>query len=330
MATFEPRMLEGKARARTPGGELDMIASHGAQPSPEPAQLHETASEQTYERASAAGPMRWLAAGSLHGDGALGLRGWLAGVGFACLLLAGCAGTTFAAAGLWQMGVVGHGLLELTRSSAPAPTSPPSQIVALEPAAGVPQPGVSRDRTEPASRLQTPLDTLPPPLAARPSQPSQAEASEKAVQLGAGAERTYVRTECNDVFVYIVSIAEGSPLASTASLAVGKTSPARLRRPGQRIGDWDVLAITDDWTGANPAVWLLKGNAVCRAELAGNPTRVHAPPSRGREPASQVREPPSQARESASEVGEPASQVKKPRRKARKPHGRHRRRRARR
>jgi hypothetical protein len=85
-----------------------------------------------------------------------------------------------------------------------------------------------------------------------------------------------VRTECGDVFVYIVSVAE-APTGSAASLGVGKNSPARFRRPGDRIGDWEVLAITEDWSGMNPAVWLLKGNAVCRAELAGNPARVHVP-----------------------------------------------------
>jgi hypothetical protein len=111
------------------------------------------------------------------------------------------------------------------------------------------------------------------------SQPSEAaaEASEKIIPLGAEPEPSYERTECGDVFVYIVSIAEAAPMASAASLGIGKGSPARFRRPGQRIGDWEVLAITDDWSGANPGVWLLKNNAVCRAELAGNPTRVHAP-----------------------------------------------------
>jgi hypothetical protein len=72
-----------------------------------------------------------------------------------------------------------------------------------------------------------------------------------------------------------VTIAEGAPLHSAASLGIGKRGRARLRRPGERIGDWTVLAIEDDWTGLNPDVWLEKDGQACRAELAGNPDRVH-------------------------------------------------------
>jgi hypothetical protein len=83
---------------------------------------------------------------------------------------------------------------------------------------------------------------------------------------------------CPEIFVYIVTVAEGAPQRSAASLGVGKQGPARFRRPGERIGDWTVLAISDDWTGLNPDVWLEKDGTVCRAELEGNPSRIHQAP----------------------------------------------------
>jgi hypothetical protein len=49
-------------------------------------------------------------------------------------------------------------------------------------------------------------------------------------------------------------------------------------RPGQWLGEWEVLAITDDWSGMRPGVWLRRGAEVCRARLNGNPERV--PPRR--------------------------------------------------
>jgi hypothetical protein len=143
---------------------------------------------------------------------------------------------------------------------------------------GAPRSSVASGRAEakPASSVGLAAEGLHASLAASQPFESAAEASERIVPLGVAPEASYVRTECGDVFVYIVSVAE-VPTASAASLAVGKTSPARFRRPGDRIGDWEVLAITEDWSGMNPAVWLLKGDAVCRAELAGNPARVHVP-----------------------------------------------------
>lgn len=121
---------------------------------------------------------------------------------------------------------------------------------------------------------------------------ASAEASEKAIPpglevalddelealtLGEPPPPGYPRERCEDVFVYIVTVAEGAPLRSAASIGIGKKGPARLRRPGERLGDFRVLAITDDWTGLNPDVWLEREGSVCHAELAGNPTRVHAP-----------------------------------------------------
>jgi hypothetical protein len=200
---------------------------------------------------------------------------WVDGIWTGCLLLAGCASTAFATAALWQLGAVVDGVVELAGStwaiSSPNPSGVPSDSSPRAPQSRVTEKGA---RT-PASPMA--LDPLHASLATPQAFEAAAEASEKIVPLGAEPELDYERTECGDVFVYIVSIAEAAPMASAASLGIGKGSPARFRRPGQRIGDWEVLAITDDWSGANPGVWLLKGNAVCRAELAGNPTRVHAP-----------------------------------------------------
>lgn len=118
---------------------------------------------------------------------------------------------------------------------------------------------------------------------------AQAEASEKVIPIGleaaalAGSSALtlgqpppsdYPRVGCDDVFVYIVTIAEGAPRLSAASIGIGKKAPARFRRPGETIGDWTVLAITDDWPGIEPDVWLEKDGSACRAELAGNPSRV--------------------------------------------------------
>ena len=89
------------------------------------------------------------------------------------------------------------------------------------------------------------------------------------------------------MFVYIVTTFELSPRDSAASLASSKTGPARFRRAGQMLGEWEVLGITDDWTGLNPSVWLVKDNEVCRADLDGNPARVHValkPPVKKRKP----------------------------------------------
>jgi hypothetical protein len=96
--------------------------------------------------------------------------------------------------------------------------------------------------------------------------------------LGHPPRPEYPRVGCPEIFVYIVMVAEGAPPRSAALLGVGEQGPARFRRPGERIGDWTVLAISDDWTGLNPDVWLEKDGAVCRAELEGNPSRIHPAP----------------------------------------------------
>jgi hypothetical protein len=117
-------------------------------------------------------------------------------------------------------------------------------------------------------------DSLVPDAPKPPEE--HAEVGEQPIAMGAWAG--YERTECKGVFVYIVTTFQHSPLDSAASLASSQTGPARLRRVGQSLGEWEVLAITDDWTGLNPSVWLLKDREVCRAELAGNPSRVHVLP----------------------------------------------------
>lgn len=211
---------------------------------------------------------------------------WLAGVWTGGILLGGCVATAFATAALWQLGAVIDALVEAARAT--SVTSPPVPVrgMVTESTPGMPQSSAMTKKDATIHTLPVALDSEPlhTSRAPSPSFEPAAEASEKPVALGAEAEPEYVRTECDDVFVYIVSIAEAAPMASAASLAVGKTSPARLRRPGQRIGGWEVLAITEDSSGVNPAVWLLKGNAVCRAELAGNPARVHVPLKQERKP----------------------------------------------
>ena len=60
---------------------------------------------------------------------------------------------------------------------------------------------------------------------------------------------------------------------AAVSFATDATARAKYARPGQKVGDWEVLSITDDWTGTNPSVWLIHNDEVCRARLTGNRTR---------------------------------------------------------
>jgi hypothetical protein len=86
----------------------------------------------------------------------------------------------------------------------------------------------------------------------------------------------YGGATCTGVFVYAVTLNESAPRWSAVSLATSNTAPARYARPGQRVEEWEVLSITDDWTGANPVVWLTRDEEVCRTSLTGNPARVKA------------------------------------------------------
>jgi hypothetical protein len=216
---------------------------------------------------------------------------WFDGLWLGCLLIVGCASTAFATAALWQLGIVVDGMVDIARSvtvtSTPVTsTSLPPRGMRSDPTPTAPQSSIAEGRSGAIPASPVSLDNAPlhASLATSQTFDAAAEASERTIPLGAAPEPSYERTECGDVFVYIVSMAEAAPMASAASLAIGKGSPARFRRPGQRIGDWEVLAITDDWSGANPGVWLLKDNAVCRAELAGNPARVHVPQKQGKKP----------------------------------------------
>jgi hypothetical protein len=86
----------------------------------------------------------------------------------------------------------------------------------------------------------------------------------------------YEGAACAEVFVYAVTISESSPRWSAVSLATSGTGRGKYAHPGQKVEEWEVLGITDDWTGANPVVWLARENEVCRAGLTGNPARVEA------------------------------------------------------
>jgi hypothetical protein len=88
----------------------------------------------------------------------------------------------------------------------------------------------------------------------------------------------YQGAACKGLFVYVVSIQEGAPRASAVSFATDAKSPAKYAHPGQKVGDWEVLAITDDWSGTDPSVWLIHDGEVCRAGLTGNPARIPPPP----------------------------------------------------
>jgi hypothetical protein len=215
-------------------------------------------------------------------------RPWLYGAWIGLLLFGGCSSLAFATTALWELGAVINGLAEVARSTSASSMAAPPPSLKMDSEARAPQSTVPEPGEAPEPRADTTsasLDAAGLQADRAASQPVQApeEASEKIVPLALDPEPAYVRTECSDVFVYIVSVAD-APMASAASLAVGKSARARFRRPGQSIGDWEVLAISDDWSGTNPGVWLLDGNAVCRAELAGNPTRVHVPLKQARKP----------------------------------------------
>jgi hypothetical protein len=229
---------------------------------------------------------------------------------FVCAWIAVASAAAFVACGLWQVGaIIGHAQEVVAagpaapansdRRAQPTPAvgtaSVASNPVSLPRAAIVntaqvtpeKDPGTSSD---PALTLAANTTKVGATAAAFER---QAEASERVVPVGLEAALDgavsdltlghpppveYPRVGCEEIFVYIVTVAEGAPKRSAASLGVGKKGPARFRRPGGRIGDWTVLAISDDWTGLNPEVWLEKDGAVCRAELEGNPSRIHQAP----------------------------------------------------
>jgi hypothetical protein len=205
----------------------------------------------------------------------------LSPLGVVCCFVAVASAAAFVACGLWQVGAIvsraQEAVHEVVVPPAAAPVSP-------------------KPRVQPALAAADPVLTAAGGLSKAGEADAfeaQAEASERVVPVGLDAALDggsgalvvgqppppdYPRVGCDDVFVYIVTVAEGAPEQSAASLAIGKKSPARFRRPGERIGEWTVLAISDDWLDPNPDVWLEKDGAACRAELAGNASRVYPAP----------------------------------------------------
>jgi hypothetical protein len=210
--------------------------------------------------------------------------GW---VPLALSLVAAVGGVTAIGAAAWQASTMFTSLVEVVRPAGAARTTPPRSAAAAPPLASPP-----RAKAPVPSTAAVSLVTIDERDATR-SKPSGASFEAKAevheaptpvglvddalMVPGEAPPPSYPRTRCDDVFVYIVTIAEGAPERSAASLGLGKTGPARFRQLGETIGDYTVLSITDDSTGLNPAVWLGKEGAACRAELAGNPARVHVP-----------------------------------------------------
>lgn len=232
---------------------------------------------------------------------------------YVCSWVAVASAAAFVACGLWQAGaIIGHARaiaqeVVAARAAIPSNRGPraSSEVAARPlPAAADPVPQLRRgDAGAPLRPEKTLVGSADPVLtlaanttkagATAAAFEAQAEAPERAVPIGleptlddASSElrlgypppAELPRVRCAEIFVYIVTIAEEAPERSAASIGVGKKGPARFRRPGDAIGDWTVVAISDDWTGLNPDVWLEKDGTVCRAELAGNPSRVHQRP----------------------------------------------------
>jgi len=236
-------------------------------------------------------------------------------LGYACAAVAVAAAASFVACGVWQawalidraQGLARDPVATQPRRVAPSASTPraaaePTLSQPSPPALAAPRPPAMAQVTDgphddEAAPKEAPLLTASAAPSLRKATArafeALAEASEKispvgieavldepagALTLGQPPPATYPRVDCKDIFVYIVMIAEGAPLRSSASIGVGKKGPARFRRPGQRVASWTVLAISDDWTGLNPRVWLEKDGTACRAELAGNPSRAHQTP----------------------------------------------------
>jgi hypothetical protein len=227
-----------------------------------------------------------------------------------CAWVAVASSAAFVVCGLWQAGAIMRHAQGVVAPHAAAPANSnrraqqaPANGTASVAPKWVPSPhaaGANEVRGRPQKGPGAPPDTALTVAATTTKVgataaafEARAEASERVVPLGlegaldgTSSDLTlghppppeYPRVGCPEIFVYIVTVAEGAPQRSAASLGVGKQGPARFRRPGERIGDWTVLAISDDWTGLNPDVWLEKDGTVCRAELEGNPSRIHQAP----------------------------------------------------
>jgi hypothetical protein len=206
-------------------------------------------------------------------------------------LLVSVVGVVGIGCAMWQAGTIVTRLLELVGPRSAAGSALPKAASATMPISPPVTSEVPRELVAPVSLVAIDANgsTRSEPDGA--SFEASAEAHEAAIPVGLDLEGvadpllepgevpppSHPRPRCDDIFVYIVTIAEGAPQRSAASLGLGKAGPARFRQVGETFGDFAVLSITDDSTGLNPAVWLGKNGSVCKAELAGNPTRVHAP-----------------------------------------------------
>jgi hypothetical protein len=169
---------------------------------------------------------------------------------------------TFAGHALWQFAANVDGLLAL--ATRPHVTHQDSFEAPLVPSV-LPAP-------------QTPEGQLDPDMFHRgsmdPLQESGEQHSGKPTAVESPPALAYHGATCSGVFVYIVTISEQSPRHSAVSFATKDTARSSFARPGQAVGPWEVLAITDDWTGTNPVVWLTRDDEVCRTGLTGNPIRA--------------------------------------------------------
>ncbi len=82
--------------------------------------------------------------------------------------------------------------------------------------------------------------------------------------------------ECEGVHVYIVTVSVDDPSQSTASISTAASGDGSYRRVGDFIGDYEVKAIRDDWTGLAPKVWLAHDGELCYAPLTGSEQREKA------------------------------------------------------
>ena len=263
------------------------------------------------------------------------------GIAFAGLAVA--LATTFAACGSWQAWALIDGAREIARDidvaratghNPPEPRANARVIAAGKatrpPSASAPMAATSRGGLDDASALIARAPGAAEEGVTRAFE-ALAEATEKAIPVGSGVSLGdallddpegiltlgqppppgYPRADCDGIFVYIVTLVEGAPLSSSASIGVGETGPARFRRPGHKVGTWTLLAISDDWSGLQPKVWMAKNGTVCLAKLAGNPTRSHqtaAPPEARQTPRPAAARPapkPAQARQAKKPAARP-------------------------
>lgn len=119
--------------------------------------------------------------------------------------------------------------------------------------------------------------------AKKPTDVSQA-ASEAGPESGSGAVNpappaiTTLRIDrraprCEGIYVYIVSDwVDGEAMAT---IATGPNARGYPKRIGARVGEYEVIAIGPTTFGNGPAVWLARGDEVCRAMLFDdNPKRA--------------------------------------------------------